>query len=397
MSHLMGKFPPLRTLLSFLVRTSVIGSLLGAIEYLLVLTFGLRQPLQLEESFFSFANLLFATLAYGVFFVLGCSVFLILAAIFNGLCKRTVGISFMPHLDAPQAAFGSAAALIVFMTSATWIDWAEWNIMKLANLLLPLGHLHSGFLPSAALKFLLVAAFAPLFFKIRIGRRILLYGSCSVVAVGMGLILFHSIPRRESATHPENAASLPNVLLIVSDALRADHLPCYENDRVNTPNIDRLASEGAVFANAFVQAPVTGASLASLFTGLYPIHHGVLTYFEGPNKANPTLAEILRANGYTTAAIISNMMGDYRAFGRGFEHYDDLFFSPGGRSFHARLNGLTLSMFLIRSDWGTLGHYHPERAGNVTADLAIEFLRKAESPFFLVPAYYGASFPVWGG
>ncbi|QDU67381.1 sulfatase [Engelhardtia mirabilis] len=70
---------------------------------------------------------------------------------------------------------------------------------------------------------------------------------------------------------------VPNVVLIVIDALRADVLGCYGNGTVATPNIDALAAGGAVFDNAFANAPFTGASFASFFTGQYPRRHGILT------------------------------------------------------------------------------------------------------------------------
>ncbi|MDP2928481.1 MAG: sulfatase-like hydrolase/transferase, partial [Candidatus Omnitrophota bacterium] len=66
-----------------------------------------------------------------------------------------------------------------------------------------------------------------------------------------------------------------NILLITIDTLRADHLGCYGNNRIKTPNIDNLAREGVRFKNVVCQAPLTGPSHASILTGLYPHTHGV--------------------------------------------------------------------------------------------------------------------------
>ncbi|MBM3978584.1 MAG: sulfatase, partial [Planctomycetes bacterium] len=111
-----------------------------------------------------------------------------------------------------------------------------------------------------------------------------------------------------------------NVLLIVVDALRADMLGCYGNTRVKTPHLDALAARGVVFERAFVQAPFTGASFGSIFTGKYPRRHGLVKM--GPEvrmKPNPTLpwhlkSARLRSGGamrdedYATAAFMTGAL-----------------------------------------------------------------------------------------
>src|SRR5262245_10973435 len=69
---------------------------------------------------------------------------------------------------------------------------------------------------------------------------------------------------------------LPNVLLFVVDALRADALQPYGHPRVKTPHAERLAERGVLFENAFVQAPFTWSSFGSLLTGKYPRRHGLV-------------------------------------------------------------------------------------------------------------------------
>ena len=62
----------------------------------------------------------------------------------------------------------------------------------------------------------------------------------------------------------------PNILWICTDQQRWDTLGCYGNDKVHSPNIDRLAREGVLFENAFSQSPVCTPSRASFLTGRYP-------------------------------------------------------------------------------------------------------------------------------
>ena len=116
-----------------------------------------------------------------------------------------------------------------------------------------------------------------------------------------------------------------NLLVITIDTLRADRLGAYGYSKANTPHLDELASEGVVFEDVVAQVPVTLPSHASLLTGLVPPTHGVRdnTYFRLDLEAQ-TLAEVLKAQGYETAAFVSAFVLD-SSFGldQGFDVYDD--------------------------------------------------------------------------
>jgi len=117
----------------------------------------------------------------------------------------------------------------------------------------------------------------------------------------------------------------PNLLLISLDTLRADHLGAYGYARDTSPFIDReLAAAGTVFEQSFSAATTTGPSHMTMFTGLAPTVHGVYgsSYFSGLSDGIPTLAEVLRLQGFETAAVTENgAMGAYRGFNRGFVSY----------------------------------------------------------------------------
>ena len=68
----------------------------------------------------------------------------------------------------------------------------------------------------------------------------------------------------------------PNIILFFSDQLRQDALGCYGNGICQTPNLDRLASEGVIFNQAYTSSPVCSPSRASLISGQYPHNHGVM-------------------------------------------------------------------------------------------------------------------------
>jgi len=116
-----------------------------------------------------------------------------------------------------------------------------------------------------------------------------------------------------------------NVVFITVDTLRADHVGTYGYESAHTPHIDALAESGVVFEQAISPVPVTLPAHASLFTGLFPPTHGVRdnTYFRLDDDAS-TLAELLKAEGYQTAAFVGAFVLDH-SFGldQGFDVYDD--------------------------------------------------------------------------
>jgi arylsulfatase A-like enzyme len=113
------------------------------------------------------------------------------------------------------------------------------------------------------------------------------------------------------------------VVVITLDTTRADRLPAYGLMGVSMPHLDRLAQEGIVFDRASSVGPLTLPAHCSLFTGLFPPGHGVRDN-SGPSLApeHTTLAEILRARGFATAAFVGSMVLDAnRGLAQGFDVY----------------------------------------------------------------------------
>jgi arylsulfatase A-like enzyme len=134
-----------------------------------------------------------------------------------------------------------------------------------------------------------------------------------------------------------SAAPRTNLLLITVDTLRADFLGCYGSTGSNTPNLDRLASEGVLFEDTISVIGKTGPAFASLFSSLYPPTHGARRNGVRMREDVPVLAETLREAGYSTAAFISNWTLKSHLAGthRGFELYDDENFDRERNSFGA--------------------------------------------------------------
>lgn len=139
--------------------------------------------------------------------------------------------------------------------------------------------------------------------------------------------------RFEVASLPSPAPDAPDIMVIVVDTLRADHLSSYGYTRLTSPNIDNLAQQGTLFESAFSTAPWTAPSHASLLTGRYPYEHRAFWIGRKPaylDDSYPVLPEALQEQGYRTAAFSANTHWFTRrvGFGRGFMRFEDFFHSP---------------------------------------------------------------------
>jgi arylsulfatase A-like enzyme len=137
--------------------------------------------------------------------------------------------------------------------------------------------------------------------------------------------------RRLFPKHPAR----PNIVLVVIDTLRADHLPFYGYPKKTAPFLSRLAVQGVVFENAYAASSWTAPATASIFTSLYPFQHGVTMGLmaqkqlmnEDPSiKINripedlTTLPEVLRINGYRTFGVSDNAnISRRQGFEQGFD------------------------------------------------------------------------------
>jgi choline-sulfatase len=164
---------------------------------------------------------------------------------------------------------------------------------------------------------------------------------------------------------PAFAQTRPNLILISVDTLRQDHLGLYGYPRNTSPNVDELLRRGVWFSNASSNIPLTNPSFASLFTSRYP-HETGATRNGVPMIDARTLAEILKANGYATAAFLSNwpLKAKISNLQKGFDIYDDNFFKK---------------RWLI---------FNNERDAKGVTDLAAEWLDSGpKRPFFLWAHY----------
>ncbi len=103
---------------------------------------------------------------------------------------------------------------------------------------------------------------------------------------------------------PIHWAALMNVVVYVSDALRADHLGCYGARFVDTRTIDELAAGGVRFDQAISAAPWTAPAMTSMVTGLYAHHHGYLHWDASLDPTTETLFRAFSAHGYEVSTFV---------------------------------------------------------------------------------------------
>jgi len=202
------------------------------------------------------------------------------------------------------------------------------------------------------------------------------------------------LERRGLAALPAPSSSV-NVLLLVLDTVRALDLGVYGLDRPTTPGLARLAADGVVFDWAFSTSSWTLPSHASLFTGK-PAHELSANWTRPLDRAVPTVAEALRAEGYLTAGFIANLLFVSRdwGLGRGFNHYEDHPITPGELLVSSALGFKLQSIRPLRRALGL--HEMPGRKS--AARLNRDFLawldaQPGDRPFFAFINYYDAHQP----
>ncbi len=138
------------------------------------------------------------------------------------------------------------------------------------------------------------------------------------------LAALHLAEARMVSARVAQPAGRPNVILLLVDALRPDHMSVYGYERPTTPAMDRLAARGVLFTRAVSPSNKTRTTMPSLWTGLHPSRHGMFTLRDRLPARHTTAAERLREAGYRTAAFCPNPNLD-RSVGQaqGWDRYED--------------------------------------------------------------------------
>jgi len=186
----------------------------------------------------------------------------------------------------------------------------------------------------------------------------------------------------------------PNIIFILADDLGWAELGCYGNEFNETPNLDKLASEGMKFTEAYAAAPVCSPYRAALITGQYPARVGITDYLR-PNDAKHlstdyvTIAEALRRGGYATGII-----GKWHLTG---------YANHGAKEFSPDLHGFDEVIVSENRGIGGGSYFHPYHFNREIKKRlpgreylvdrcnleAVEFIeRHKDGPFFLYLSHY---------
>jgi choline-sulfatase len=139
------------------------------------------------------------------------------------------------------------------------------------------------------------------------------------------------------------------VILISIDTLRADHLSAYGYKGIATPNIDSFADHGTLFTDAQCQIPLTLPSHNSVLTSTYPFENRIEENGERVASSAVTLATVLKAHGYQTAAIIGSVFLEKQmGLDQGFDFYD----SPFSFEAFSRISGSLFYGGSARNSYG---------------------------------------------
>jgi arylsulfatase A-like enzyme len=237
-------------------------------------------------------------------------------------------------VPATELVFFAGVGVLLALAAGRRARWASWLALAVygffavlpAFLAMRLLHPLACIVLAAGLSARLTSWLAP---RLQMFRRVMLR---SVPVLGLIVAAwvscqFHwvwGMEARVAASLPAPIAGAPNVLFIVLDTVRADHLGFGGSVRNTSPFLDGLARRGVRFEQARATAPWTLPSHASMFTGRWHSELDIDAY-RSLDESLPTIAELFRDQGYATGAFVGNIFNCNSAYGldRGFAHYAD--------------------------------------------------------------------------
>jgi arylsulfatase A-like enzyme len=217
-----------------------------------------------------------------------------------------------------------ALSLLVSLGSAAFLVLGWLNVHALPSFTSGLSLFVDVLVLAACVLLFRRAYFGPGADELRLGRWISAGGLAVLVALGLAAIgSGRDAGPVPIASRDEGLPPRPNVLLYVVDTLRADHLGCYGYDKPTSPEIDAFAKDAVRFTDCIAPSSWTKPSMASVLTGMYPSTHQCVQQREVLVPEAETLAEVLRAAGWRTAAFSDNpFISPEFGFAQGFDRFE---------------------------------------------------------------------------
>ncbi len=196
-----------------------------------------------------------------------------------------------------------------------------------------------------------------------------------------------------TANLPAGQADAPNVIVIVVDTLRADHLSSHGYERDTSPFMDSLADAGVRFENAISPSSWTQPSHASMLTGRYTYEHQAET--QPLDDTFPTIGEAMQAQGYRTGAFSANTLFFTRrqGFGRGFLHFEDNYQSVPDSFLNSSLYGFIFDFYGLRKALKYEGVPMRRYASDINRSTLNWIDKDRDKPFFAFMNYFDVHDP----
>jgi arylsulfatase A-like enzyme len=192
-----------------------------------------------------------------------------------------------------------------------------------------------------------------------------------------------------AALQAQPAASRPNIIVILADDLGYGDLGCYGQARIQTPNLDRMASEGMRFTQAYAGSTVCAPSRCSMFTGYHTGHtrmRGNLDKYLQPDDV--TLTQVMKSAGYRTGVIGKWSLGVLGTAGypndKGVDEWYGYFSQMHAHVAYPQLLLHNRGEVNLTGNWGTS---RKQFANDLFTEQAVKFVESSTQPFFLHLAY----------
>ncbi|HEX6309658.1 MAG TPA: sulfatase [Longimicrobiales bacterium] len=330
--------------------------------------------------------------------------------LFQSLTPRTRYVSIDVLWAAPVVnvllfvALAAGAALLRRMrtgSAGAWLTFFPLALLLFANWLEVLALTTRVSVVAVAI---LAAGLASVLTRWYIGRESGVAGFCHRHRVVVPVVLVLAVlgvrggdqlrVRFAEAALPPAAEGQPNVVILVLDALRADHMSAYGYARTTTPNLDRIAREGVLYEAAFSTSPWSLPGHVSLLTGRVASTIGVGWHAPEALQTStvPVLPEVLRSSGYRTGAISANVFWvTHERLGRGFIRFDDYYASVA--DILARVNlGRAFERIVLRR-LGIEDIPGRRRATDINSALLNWIDEDSDRPFFAFVNYFDVHDP----
>jgi arylsulfatase A-like enzyme len=215
-------------------------------------------------------------------------------------------------------------------------------------------------------------------------------GACGIALLVCSTELHEKLVQAGSSTSAPSTDK--NVLIIVVDTLRADHLSLSGYSRQTTPYLDRFAASGVVFDNAVAASSWTLPSHASMLTGRYPHEHHALTQTDRLGPDLPMVSEWFAQHGYRTGGFSANHLFFSRrvGLGRGFEVFKDVY-PPLTSLLVTPKAGQQIRDFLFKA--GLTDNLLGRQSAETMNGIALKWMERDQRPFFAVINYFDVHDP----